>query len=154
SGADAGNYTFNTSADTTADITRRALTVTAGSRGKTYGQTVTFAGTEFMTSGLVSGDSIDRVTLTSAGAVATAPVARSPYPITPTAPTATGVQNYAIDYVPGTVPASKASLPITANDLSTVTGAPLPALTASFGGLVNGEDGGVARGLVLATTAT
>ena len=34
-----------------------ALTVTANSATKTYGDTVTFAGTEFTTDGLVNGDS-------------------------------------------------------------------------------------------------
>jgi hypothetical protein len=36
SGADAGNYTFNTSASTTADITQRALTITATGVSRTY----------------------------------------------------------------------------------------------------------------------
>src|SRR5205823_11731145 len=36
SGADAGNYTFNTTASTTADITTRALTITATADSKTY----------------------------------------------------------------------------------------------------------------------
>ena len=34
------------------------LTVTANSATKTYGDTVTFAGTEFTTGGLVNGDSV------------------------------------------------------------------------------------------------
>ena len=36
SGTDAGNYTFNTTASTTADITARALTVTATGVNKVY----------------------------------------------------------------------------------------------------------------------
>ena len=62
-----------------------ALTVNAGRAddhgqrpSKTYGQTVTFAGTEFTDSGLVNGDTVTSVTLTSAGAAATATVAGSP----------------------------------------------------------------------------
>jgi filamentous hemagglutinin family protein len=43
-GTDAGNYTFNTTAATTADITKAALTVTASGVGKTYdGTTVASA---------------------------------------------------------------------------------------------------------------
>ena len=34
------------------------LTITADSTSKTYGQTVTFAGTEFTTSGLVNSDTV------------------------------------------------------------------------------------------------
>ena len=41
SGADAGNYTFNASATTTADITARALTVTATGVNKVYDGTTT-----------------------------------------------------------------------------------------------------------------
>src|SRR5581483_5158125 len=41
SGADAGNYTFNTTASTTADITRRDLTVTASGVIKVYDGTTT-----------------------------------------------------------------------------------------------------------------
>ena len=36
-----------------------ALTITADDRTKTYGQTVTFAGTEFSTSGLLNADTVD-----------------------------------------------------------------------------------------------
>ena len=45
---------------------------------KTYGQTATFAGTEFTTSGLVNGDTVTSVSLTSSGAAATATVAARP----------------------------------------------------------------------------
>ena len=66
-------------------ITPAPLTVTANDRTKIYGQTVTFAGTEFTTSGLLGPDTVTSVTLTSAGAAPTATVAGSPYPITPSA---------------------------------------------------------------------
>ncbi len=52
-----------------------------GRRTKAYGQTLDFAGTEFTASGLLNADTVDSVTLTSAGAAATATVAGSPYPI-------------------------------------------------------------------------
>ena len=73
-GADAGNYTFNTTALTTADISQLALTVTANGSSKVYGNTLTFAGTEFTVAGLVSDDEVTSVTLTSTGAAATATV--------------------------------------------------------------------------------
>ena len=68
SGADAGNYTVNTTATTTADIVLCTLTIIANNTSKTYGDTVTFAGTEFTTQGLLPDDSVTRVTLASAGA--------------------------------------------------------------------------------------
>ena len=59
------------------------LMITADNSSKTYGQTVTLAGTEFTDSGLVNGDTITGVTLSSTGAAATATVAGSPYGIIP-----------------------------------------------------------------------
>jgi len=76
------NYTLNyVGANLT--ITPRALTIHANNRTKIYGDTVTFAGTEFTASGLVNGDSVTSLTLTSAGASAT--VSGSPYSIVPSA---------------------------------------------------------------------
>src|SRR6185295_6142382 len=59
--------------------------VTANSTNKTYGDTVSFAGTEFTTNGFINGDTVANVTLASAGAAATATVGGSPYAITPSA---------------------------------------------------------------------
>ena len=53
-------------------VTPAALTITADSASKTYGQTATFAGTAFTDSGLVNGDTISGVTETSTGAAASA----------------------------------------------------------------------------------
>src|SRR6185369_10401181 len=72
-------------------VTAKALTVTATARTKTYGQAVTFAGTEFTTSGLLAGDTVTSVTLTSSGAAATASAGGSPYTIVPSAATGTGL---------------------------------------------------------------
>ena len=66
--------------------------------------------------GLQGTDSVTSVTLTSAGAPATATVAGSPYPITPSAAVGTGLANYTISYVPGALTVSPAALTITAND--------------------------------------
>ena len=57
SGTDSGNYTL-TPPSTTANITQRSITVTAGSSSKTYDGLLTSTGTPTITSGtLVSGDS-------------------------------------------------------------------------------------------------
>jgi hypothetical protein len=109
-GTDAANYTFNTTAATTADITAAPLTITANNRTKTYGATVTFAGTEFTASGLMGSDNVTSVTLTSAGAAAGATVAGSPYAIVASAATGTGLGNYTISYVNGSLTLSKASI--------------------------------------------
>ena len=71
-GGDASNYNLqNTTATTTADITRAPLTITANNASKVFGTTLTFAGTEFTTSPMVGGQTVGSVTLTSAGAAAT-----------------------------------------------------------------------------------
>jgi hypothetical protein len=72
------NSQGSTSSACSQTITPAALTITADVLTKTYGQTTTFAGTEFTTSGLVNGDSVTSVTLGSVGAAATATVAGSP----------------------------------------------------------------------------
>src|SRR5262249_58353529 len=54
SGTDAGNYTFNTTATTTADITARALTVSAHGVNKVYDGTT--AATVTFTDDRVAGD--------------------------------------------------------------------------------------------------
>ena len=91
-----------------------ALTITADSTSKTYGQTVTFAGTEFTESGLVNGDTVTSVTLTSAGAAATATVGGSPYRIVASEAEGTGLCNYTISYVNGSLTVNTAALTITA----------------------------------------
>src|SRR5205823_230555 len=59
SGTDAGNYTFNTTASTTADVTARALTVSATGIGKVYdgNATATVTLADDRVSGDVFGDS-------------------------------------------------------------------------------------------------
>src|SRR4029079_3652590 len=65
SGTDAGNYTLNTTATTTADITARALTVSATGVNKVYNGTTTATAT--LTDDRVAGDTLtDNYTATFA----------------------------------------------------------------------------------------
>ena len=101
-GLDAGNYTVNATATTTAEITAlHVLTITANYASKIYGETVVFTGTEFTTQGLVGGDSVTSVTLVSAGAPATATVGSSPYAIVASDAVGSGLGAYKIVYVVG-----------------------------------------------------
>ena len=79
------------------------LTITANSMTKTYGQTATFAGTAFTTSGLVNSDTVSSVSLSSTGAAATATVAGSPYAIVASSAVGSGLGNYTISYVNGSL---------------------------------------------------
>jgi len=101
SGASAGNYSFSNTVDTTADITPELLTITADSQNKTFGQTLIFAGTEFTTNGLVPEDSVTSVTLASDGAGAGAYAGN--YDIVPSEAVGSGLDNYSITYVNGTL---------------------------------------------------
>ena len=65
-GTGLGNYTI-TYTNGTLTVDPAALTITANDRTKTYGDLVTFAGMEFTPAGLVNGDVVTSVTLTSAG---------------------------------------------------------------------------------------
>src|SRR5207248_1837580 len=82
-------------------VTPRPLTITADNAAKNEGETVTFAGTEFQVTGLVNGDTVSSVTLTSAGAPASALAANSPFPILGNNPVGTGLGNYAIAFTTG-----------------------------------------------------
>src|SRR5208283_4517161 len=95
-----------------------ALTITANNRSKTYGQAVSFAGTEFTSSGLLNSDTVASVTLSSGGAAGSAAVGGSPYPIVPSAAVGTGLGNYTITYGNGSLTVNPAALTITANNRS------------------------------------
>jgi hypothetical protein len=94
----------------------KTLTITAADQSKTYGDTFSFAGTEFTPDGLLFSDSVSSVTLTSGGAPATATVAGSPYAIVASDAVGTGLENYDIDYVDGELTVDLKTLTITAVD--------------------------------------
>ena len=97
-----------------------ALDITANNQSKNYGDAFTFTGTEFSTGSgqLKNTDSVASVTLTSAGAAATAGVAGSPYSITASAATGTGLGNYNITYHDGHLTVHAIALDVTANNQS------------------------------------
>ena len=137
-----GNYTV-TNPNGTLTVTQKALTITASARAKTYGDVVTFAGTEFTSLGLINSDAITSVTLSSTGAAATATVAGSTYPIVVSAATGTGLGNYTISYVGNVLTVNRKGLTITADNKEKFVGTVNPPLTASYTGFVNGETSSV-----------
>ncbi|MDR5907402.1 filamentous hemagglutinin N-terminal domain-containing protein [Franzmannia qiaohouensis] len=96
-GTDPGTYF------TRADITPAPLTITADDGSKVFGETFILSPQAFTSEGLVNEETVESVSLTSDGAVATASVDGSPYAITPT--DATGgtfsASNYSITYIDG-----------------------------------------------------
>ncbi len=126
-------------------INLRDLTVTANDRSKTYGNELVLGTTAFATGAgeLVDGDTVTAVTLSSAGAAGTATVAGSPYGITPSDAQGSGLANYDIHYVNGSLTVGQRPLTITADDRSKTYGNELVLGNAAFGtnsdGLVNGD---------------
>ena len=139
--------------DGTLTVNLAPLTITANNATKTYGQTLTFAGTEFASVGLLNGDTIGSVHLASAGAAAGASVSGSPYSIMPSAASGGGAGNYSITYSNGTLTVSPATLTITASNLSMTPGSPVPALTAAYTGFVNGDTTNSLNGSAALSTA-
>jgi hypothetical protein len=122
-------------------ISTKALTITAADQSKTYGDTFTFAGTEFTPDGLVNSDTVTSVSLTSAGAPASATVSGSPYTIVASAAVGTGLDNYDIDYVDGSFTVALKTLTITAAEQSKTYGDAFTFAGSEFtpDGLVNSD---------------
>jgi hypothetical protein len=99
--SDTNNYSTPSAQTVSINVDPASLTITANSVSKSYGQTVTFAGTEFTSAGLTNGDTVTGVILVSAGATNTAAVGS--YPIVASAATGTGLGNYTITYTNGTL---------------------------------------------------
>jgi hypothetical protein len=80
------------------------LTITAGDRTKAYGDTLDLGTTAFTATGIVNGEGISSVTLSSVGAGSDAAVGA--YPIVPSAAVPAGgtdLANYSLSYVNGTL---------------------------------------------------
>ncbi len=162
-GSDAGTYDITIAAGTLASdmgyalafvngeltINKAALTITADDAARLYGAAnPTFTASY---SGLVNGDAPTVVTGLTITSPATAGSDVGTYNIVPAGATAT---NYDITLVNGTLTINKAALTITADDFSRAYGAANPTFTATYSGLVAGDDESAVNGLTLTTLAT
>jgi putative NADPH-quinone reductase len=134
----ANNYTITYNAYNST-VTKAPLTVTANNQSKTYGQTLNLGTTAFTTTLLSNSDAVTSVTLSSPGAAASATVAGSPYTITASAPVGTGLANYSISYLPGSLTVTAVPLTVTANNTNRPYGAANPVFTGTIVGLTNGD---------------
>src|SRR5438105_847338 len=136
SGAADTDYTISYVAGTLT-VTPVGLTITANNQTKAYGGPLPALTASY--SGLVNGDTAAALTtqptLTTT-ATASSHVGGNPYSITASRAVDT---DYTISYVPGTVTVTPVTLTITADSKTKAYGASLPALTASYAGLVNGD---------------
>ncbi len=104
-------------------VLQAPLSVTATNQTKTYGQTFSFAGTEFAANGLVNGDIVTGASLATAGSISNAPVSGSPYAITINSALGNaGLTNYIISYINGNLTVDPAPLGISANGITKTYG--------------------------------
>jgi uncharacterized repeat protein (TIGR03803 family) len=133
-----------------------AFTYTIQSDSQTYGTRADFAtdlGTTIDTG--VNGENLN-IVYSSAGDATTAHVNQDGYAITGTLSDGTGqLSDYKVTLNNGTLTVNQAKLTITANNQSMIAGQPLPSLTASYSGFVNGEGpASLTRLPTLSTTTT
>lgn len=123
-GSGLANYAI-TYAGGSLTVTPKALTiaVSPAARTKVYNTLLTFGTNEFVATGLVNGNTVTSVTLSSTGAAAAAGVAGSPYTITASNAQGSGLaNNYAITYEHGSLTVTPATPVITwANPANIVT---------------------------------
>jgi hypothetical protein len=136
-----GNYT----------ISPAVLTIIATNASMTYGGTVPSLSVSY--TGFVNGDNAS--SLTTPPTVSTTATPASPagtYPIT-----ATGAvdPNYTFTYQAGTLSVGKATLTVTADNKAMALGGPLPPLTITYSGFVNGDNASsLTTQPTISTTAT
>ena len=144
------NYTFSYIVGTYT-ITPATLTITADGQTKVYGAALPTLTASY--SGFVNDETFfDLTTLPTLSTTATTSSPVGTYSIT-----AIGAvdSNYTFNYVTGSLDVTPASLTITADGQTSVTGAALPTLTASYTGFVNGDtSNSLTTQPSLSTTAT
>jgi hypothetical protein len=123
-------------------IGTRELTITADDQSKTFGESKDLESTAFGVGDgeLVAGDSVSSVTLNSPGAAASASVAGGPYPITPSGAVGTGLENYDITYVAGSLSVDKAVLSVTPAAKTKTYGDAFSSFSGSIAGEQNGDE--------------
>ncbi len=127
------------SVDLSLPVAKALLTVTADAKSKVYGAAVPVL-TATM-SGFVNGDTtrvISGAPALTTSATSASHVSGGPYPITVGAGTLQA-SNYSFTFVNGTMTVTPAPLTITANNATKMVGAPIPPLSVSYSGFVNGD---------------
>ncbi len=155
----AGVYTFKVFAKNslnsglfqtfTLTVSKAALIIKAESKSKVYGAALPAFSATY--TGLVNGDKSSVVSGLVLSTVAKNSSGVGTYKITASKGLAA---NYAITFVDAVLTVTKAPLTIKAENKNKVYGAALPAFSATYAGLVNGDKSSVVSGLVLSTVAT
>lgn len=144
----ASNYTFFGGTQTV-DITPipvAVMSITANDASKTYGTNYTFTGTEFAAPGLIGGDMISGVTISSAGAASSANVGTYPIIASNALFSVGSAANYDITYIDGTLTVMPKQLSIAGSTVANKTYDGLRSANVTPGtiaGLVGNETLGV-----------
>ena len=150
SNAAVGSYAINASGASGLGLTNYAIgysngtltvgaanvLIVAGSTNKVYGTTLNPV--VYSVSGLLNGDTVTNVTLSSLGSVSNAPVAS--YPISASAALGVGLTNYNIGYSNGTLTVNAANLLVTAGSTNKVYGSTLNPSGFAVAGLLNSDN--------------
>lgn len=143
------NYTINYLGASLA-VTPAPLTITPNAVSKQYGPAPVPPIT-FTSSGFVNGDTASLLSgAPTSTATASSPVGQ--YPITVGSLTAGA--NYNLIVAPVNVSVTPAPLTVRANNATSRLGAPIPVLTYTASGFVNGDPSSVLSGVVVTTSAT
>jgi len=132
SGATDSGHSFSY-VDGTVTVVPATATVTASSATSTYGDALPAIAAGY--SGLVNGDTEPATPATCAAD----PAAGSGAGTFATSCSAAADPNYSFNYVDGSIVVAKAAAVVIASSATTSYGAALPAITASYTGLVNGD---------------
>lgn len=121
------------------NITEKALTITANDQVKCEGQTFSFTGTEFTASGLVNGDTVFSVALSSTGAPSAA--ISGNYTITASTAIGNGLSNYTITYVDGNMLVNSRPTAVISGDATICygTGTTTVTLNVTGAGTISGQ---------------
>ncbi|MEI6184121.1 MAG: InlB B-repeat-containing protein, partial [Bacteroidota bacterium] len=158
-GTNASNYSITQPTLSGTINKAAAYSITSSNDSKSYGTTKTLSA--FTTAGLFGTDAVTSVTLTSAGAASTAVVSGSPYTIsiTPGSELGSGLSNYNTPTYnnTGTLTVNKATLTITANNLTRALNAYVDYSFAGTEFIASGlitANGDVVSGVTLTSTGT
>jgi hypothetical protein len=146
-----GLYSVGTSHQASLNVARAALTITAADAVRTYGASL--PSPVISAKGFVLGQGVSDLsgTLTETSN-ATQGGHVGHYALTPGGLTSA---NYAITYIPGVLSITPTPLSVVVDPESKTYGMPLPAISATFTGLVNGDSGAsIADELALGASAT
>jgi hypothetical protein len=146
SGLASGNYLISF-VPGTLQVQTAPLTITADTKSKVYGTANPVLTASY--SGFVNGD--DSGKLTGVVSLATAAVQYSHVGSYDIVPSGVSSSDYTIAFKKGTLSITSAAATVTADNKSMSYGGTLPALTATYGGLVNGD---TIAGVTITTTAS